>query len=313
MNPVGLAVTLAREIHPAPPGHPESYNRLALLPSALAEPQMMSLTVPLSSRQYDAIVLKRVHASAFVDRLQNYRKSEIGYLDPDTYLGPQSFAASCDVTWAMLSAVDAAVGNGPMVSFVIGRPPGHHAEAERGMGFCLINHVAVAAQYALDECGCRKVTVVDFDVHHGNGTQRLFYDRSDVLYVSTHQSPFYPGTGSTGEQGAGEGVGYTVNFPLWAGAGDTELVRIFQNEIAGILARYEPDIILVSAGFDGHYLDPLGGFKMTGEGYRQIGICLRQAADRLCGSRLVSVLEGGYNPEANVDSITNYLRGIALA
>ncbi|MEW5796749.1 MAG: histone deacetylase [Candidatus Zixiibacteriota bacterium] len=313
MNQVGIAVTLGRDTHPAPPGHPENYNRLALVTTALAEAGIKSLTTNLDVREFDASILKRVHDSAYVDSLQNYRRSEIKHLDPDTFMGPLSYAASCGVTWAALSAVDEAFGGGPRVSFIIGRPPGHHAETDRAMGFCLVNHVAVAAQYALDSHNCRRVAVVDFDVHHGNGTQHLFYDRSNVLYISTHQSPFYPGTGAIGEQGVGDGLGHTMNFPFWAGAGDAELVGVFQSEISGALIRYEPDIIIVSAGFDGHYLDPLGGFSLTGEGYRQIGICLRQAADHQCGSRLVSVLEGGYNPEANVDSITNYIRGIALA
>jgi acetoin utilization deacetylase AcuC-like enzyme len=312
MSPIGLAVILSETSHPAPFGHPEQFGRLALLPTALGLPEIQALTEPLMVRRYGHDLLKRVHTSEYVDRLCNYHDSETGYVDPDTFQGPDSFEASCDVTWALLSAVDDSFGSGPKVSFILGRPPGHHASADRGMGFCLINHAAVAAQYALDIHKCRRVAVIDFDIHHGNGTQQVFYERSDVLYISTHQSPFYPGTGTAGEQGAGEGLGYTANFPFWAGAGNTELVEVFQKEIVGILDRYEPEIIIVSAGFDGHYLDPLGGFKMTGEGFRRIGLCLREMADRLCGSRLVSVLEGGYDPQANVDSITNYLKGTAL-
>ena len=310
MKPIGLALILSELSHPAPYGHPENFKRLALVAAALEQPQMRSLTVSLALRKYPLDVLTCVHTPAYIDRLRSYNDKEIGYLDPDTYLGPDSFRASCDVTWALLSAVDESFGGGPRGSLVVGRPPGHHAEADRGMGFCLVNHVAVAAQYAIDKCGCRKIAVVDFDVHHGNGTQHIFYDRSDVLYISTHQYPFYPGTGSAGEQGSGNGVGYTVNFPLHAGAGDIELMSAFLTDIPTILSQYEPDLILVSAGFDGHQLDPLGGFNITGEGYRQIGVCLGRFADNFCGSRLISVTEGGYNPEANVDAITNYIRGI---
>ena len=313
MNPVGLALHLAEKSHPAPLGHPENFGRLALIPAAMERPEIKALTVPLLSDQYDLDVLDCVHDPAYISGLKTYRGEEICYIDPDTYQGPLSFRASRDVTWAVLSAVDAAFGSGPSVSFVLGRPPGHHAEADRGMGFCLVNHVAVAAQYAIDVHKCRRAAVVDFDIHHGNGTQRIFYERSDVLYISTHQYPFYPGSGSSGEQGADRGYGCTANFPFRAGAGDTELVNVFQNDISSLLDNYGPDIILVSAGFDGHYLDPLGGFRLTGEGFRLIGTSLREAADRLCGSRLVSTLEGGYDPEANVDSITNYIRGIALA
>ncbi len=313
MNPVGLALHLAEKSHPAPLGHPENFGRLALVPAALERPEIAALTAPIPQNQYDLKVLGRVHHPDYIDRLKSYKIAETDYVDPDTYHGPLSFEASCDVTWAVLSGVDAAFGPGPSVSFVLGRPPGHHAEADIGMGFCLVNHSAVAAQYAIDVHKCRRVAVVDFDIHHGNGIQHIFYERSDVLYISTHQSPFYPGTGSSGEEGAHEGHGYTANFPFWAGAGNTELVNVFKGKITELLDSYGPDIILVSAGFDGHYLDPLGGFKMTGEGFRLIGVCLREAADRLCGSRLVSTLEGGYHPEANVDSITNYIRGIALA
>ena len=313
MNPVGRAIHLAETSHPAPFGHPENYGRLALVPAALERPEMKALTVPLKQRSYTPGALTRVHQPAYLDQLSGYQDSEIGYIDPDTYYGANSFKASCDVTWSVLSAVDEAFGSGPRVSFVIGRPPGHHAERDRGMGFCLVNHAAVAAQYVIDVHHCRRVAVVDFDIHHGNGTQHIFYERQDVLYVSTHQSPFYPGTGSAGEQGTGDGLGYTANFPFWAGAGNTELVNTYQGDISGILDRYQPEIILVSAGFDGHYLDPLGGFKMTGEGFRRIGVCLREVADQLCDSRLVSILEGGYDPQANVDSITNYIKGIALA
>jgi len=313
MEEIGLAVILSEHTHPAPFGHPETFERLALLPSALSGPEMRGLTTGLKLNEYNIELLKRVHSAHYIDELHQYHQKGIGYLDPDTYLSATSFAASCDVTWALLSAVDAAFGDGPRVSFILGRPPGHHAEADRGMGFCLVNHIAVAAQYALDDHGCRRVAVVDFDVHHGNGTQHLFYDRPDMMYISTHQFPFYPGSGAAGEQGRGDGMGYTVNFPFSAGAGDSELVSVFQGRITETLERYEPELILVSAGFDGHQLDPLGGFRLTGEGYRQIGAGLRATADRLCGSRLISLLEGGYSPEGNVDSITNYIKGLASA
>ena len=313
MEQVGLAVVLSERSHPAPPGHPERYERLALLPSTLASAGLRAVVSNFPMGSYPVDLLKRVHDPEYIDDLQKYSETGIGYLDPDTYRSSTSFAASCDVTWAVLSAVDAAFGSGPGVSFVIGRPPGHHAESDRAMGFCLVNHIAVAAQYAIDHRACKRVAIVDFDVHHGNGSQHTFYDRSDVLFISTHQYPFYPGTGSQAEQGRGTGLGYTVNFPLPAGAGDKELVGLFENDIGDILTRFGPELILVSAGFDGHHLDPLGGFAVTGQGFQRIGRALRNPSDQLCGSRLVSSLEGGYHPEGNVDSITNYITGLALA
>jgi acetoin utilization deacetylase AcuC-like enzyme len=313
MEPIGLAVILSEQTHPAPPGHPEMPERLALVPSALESPEIRRITERLDYSRYSIELLHRVHDPAYIKRLEKYSSPEIGYLDPDTFLSVGSFGASCDVTWAVLGGVDTAFGAGPKVSFVLGRPPGHHAERDRGMGFCLVNHVAVAAQYALDHHSCQRVAIVDFDIHHGNGSQHAFYDRDDVLFISTHQYPFYPGSGSTVEQGSGNGLGYTVNFPLPAGTGDAEVVGLFEGEISDILDRFEPELILVSAGFDGHQLDPLGGFLITGHGFRMIGQTLRKAADRLCDSRLVSVLEGGYHQEGNVNSITNYLTGLALA
>ena len=154
------------------------------------------------------------------------------------------------------------------------------------------------------------MAVVDFDVHHGNGTQEIFYERNDVLYVSTHQYPFYPGTGSHEERGRGEGEGFTLNYPLPAGTGDNELVPLFENSIRTEISNYRPDLILVSAGFDGHRLDPVGGFMVTGDGYRRIAESLRAVADELCEGRLVSLFEGGYDPQGNVDAIENYIRGL---
>ncbi|MCX6834843.1 MAG: histone deacetylase, partial [candidate division Zixibacteria bacterium] len=311
MESIGLAVILSEHTHPAPPGHPEAFERLSLVPSALERPEIHQITTALDISRYPIDLLHRVHDPEYINRLEQYDSPDIGYPDPDTYLCATSFAASCDVTWAVLSGVDAAFGVGPRVSLVLGRPPGHHAESDHAMGFCLVNHVAVAAQYAIDHYGCRHVAVVDFDVHHGNGTQHTFYDRSDVLFISTHQYPFYPGTGSHTEQGRDAGLGFTVNFPFPAGTGDQELVGLFDGEISDILDRFKPELIVVSAGFDGHQLDPLGGFMLTGQGYRHIGQALRMVADRCCGSRLVSVLEGGYHPEGNVNSIINYITGLA--
>lgn len=310
MNRLGLAVILSDQSHPAPEAHPERYERLLPAIDALNSEAMQAKLTVLPARSYDIEVLTRVHTNSHIEMLRQYDQSGIDYLDPDTYRTKSSFAASCEVTWSLLSGVDAAFVGNPKKTFVIGRPPGHHAETGRAMGFCLVNHVAVAAQYAMDRHPCQKVAVVDFDVHHGNGTQEIFYERNDVFYISTHQYPFYPGTGSSAERGLGEGEGLTLNFPLPAGAGDVELVTLFENDIRNEISKFDPDLILVSAGFDGHRFDPLGGFIVTGDGYRRIGECLTATADELCEGRMVSLFEGGYDPQGNVDSIVNYIKGL---
>jgi acetoin utilization deacetylase AcuC-like enzyme len=308
MMRIGLAVIPSEHEHPAPAGHPENTKRLALTLEELRKPAWREKFVELPVREYPRSVIEAVHDTAHLDYLASIGNEGWTHIDPDTYAGRTSFEASCRVTWSLLSAVDAAFGGGPSVSFVIGRPPGHHAERNRSMGFCLVNHVAVATQYALDALDAARVAVVDFDVHHGNGTQAIFYDRSDVLYISTHQYPFYPGTGAMMETGRDEGEGYTLNIPLPAGTGDNDILHKFEGNILPALHEFNPDLILVSAGFDGHRFDPLGGFRLTGEGYGQIARHLKSATSDLCEGRLISLMEGGYDPEGNLDSITHYLK-----
>ena len=214
---------------------------------------------------------------------------------------------------ASLSGVDTIMGAGPHAVFVLGRPPGHHALSHRAMGFCIFNNVAIAAQYALDHYGLARVAIVDFDVHHGNGTQAIFYDRDDVLFCSTHRSNFYPGTGYPEERGAGKGKGFTINRPMMAGDGDREILAAHTETFVPALNQFAPELLIVSAGFDAHVLDPLGGLSVTKGAYSEIGRILKQVADRHCHGRILSVLEGGYDPRGNLDSITSYLEGLALS
>jgi len=310
MNPIGLAIAAEPSAHPAPPGHPERYERLAAAIAALDTPQLKAITQPLKAREYDPALLSPIHSRAYITQLATAVPPGEQH-DADTFQSAGSFEASCRMTWALLSAVDAAFGEGPVTSFILGRPPGHHACRERPMGFCLVNHVAVAARYALDSHHAGRVAIVDFDVHHGNGTQELFYDRSQVLYISSHQYPFYPGTGGRDETGTAEGDGYTVNFPLPAGTDDRTFLEIYEHEVARSLKQYRPDLILVSAGFDAHIADPLGGLSITGGGFKRVGEILKSLADEVCDGRLISILEGGYDAEANKESVCNYIEGLA--
>jgi len=311
MARIGLAVIPSEHDHPAPAGHPENLPRLAGALAELEKAEFRKITAPVPEREYATSMLAAVHDPDYLEMLATIDRSDWVYLDPDTYATANSFAASCRVTWALLSAVDEAMSGGPVGAFVLGRPPGHHACRRRAMGFCLVNHIAVAAQYALDRHHLKRIAIVDFDIHHGNGTQDFFYERSDVLYVSVHQYPFYPGTGAAMETGSGAGEGYTRNFPFPGGTGDTEIQEVFERDIAAALHVYRPDLILVSAGFDGHSADPLGGFRMTGPGYAAIARILRTSAEQHCGGRLISILEGGYNAEGNLDAITRYIKALS--
>ena len=198
-------------------------------------------------------------------------------------------------------------------AFCLVRPPGHHAEADRAMGFCLFNNVAIAAQHARKSFGVHRVLIIDWDVHHGNGTQHSFYDDDGVLFFSTHQFPFYPGTGSLRESGRGAGKGYTVNVPLQPGATDGDYARIFADLLEPIADQYQPELVLVSAGFDAHAADPLGGMELSADGFALLCDSVKSIADAQCPGKLVLLLEGGYDLEALAQSVhacTHILAGV---
>ncbi|MDX1503426.1 MAG: histone deacetylase, partial [Thermoanaerobaculia bacterium] len=204
----------------------------------------------------------------------------------------------------------AAAGAGRL-GFAAVRPPGHHAESSQAMGFCYLNNVAVAAEHLLAAHGLERVAIVDFDVHHGNGTQQIFYERAEVLFVSLHRYPFYPGTGAASERGRGAGEGATLNLPMSAGEGDAAYRRAFDESVLPALERFHPRLLLVSAGFDAWRDDPLGGMTVSREGYAEWGEMLGAAARRLCDGRAVSVLEGGYDLGALPGLVRGYLDGLA--
>jgi len=251
--------------------------------------------------------LARVHDEAYLDRLAANRGPAA--LDPDTFMSPESHEVALLAAGAAIEAARRALaGDGPTVALV--RPPGHHAERDRAMGFCLFNNAAAAAADALAR-GASRVAIVDIDVHHGNGTQWMFYDDPRVLYVSTHQFPFYPGTGASNEVGTGEGTGYTLNVPLDVGATDADYWRAYDGLIGPAIERYAPDLLIVSAGFDAHELDPLAGMRVTTDGYAAIVRRLRAAADRACGGRIAAVTEGGYHLQALASCLSATIEELA--
>jgi acetoin utilization deacetylase AcuC-like enzyme len=277
-------------------GHPESPDRLRAIYSLIEKEGILKKCTTVAPRPATEEELCRVHASEYYKRIAECDGRSV-MLDPDTATSPDSFKAAELAAGGCLTLTEQVVGGEVECGYALIRPPGHHAERGRAMGFCIFNNVAVAAEHALLKQNCKKVLIADWDLHHGNGTMHSFYDRKDVLYFSTHQYPYYPGTGALQDVGSGDGEGFTVNVPLGYGMGDVEFRAIFRRILAPVAAQYAPDLILVSTGFDTYYADPLGGMKMTAEGYGMLTAELLEMAGGSAGGRLILMLEGGYNLE----------------
>ena len=277
-------------------GHPERPERAGVL-TAVAEAFAAQGGRVVEPRLATDADLERVHTREHIDALVATR-GRATMIDEDTFTSPDSEEIARLAAGAVLTGVDHAL-DGPVTSraLVMVRPPGHHAEADRAMGFCLYNNIAVGAAYARAR-GCARVAIVDYDVHHGNGTQWIFYEDPTVLFVSSHQYPFYPGTGAASEKGRGAGLGFTLNIPLAAGARDDEIERKYADQVLPALRSFMPDLLMISAGFDAHELDPLGQLRMTTEGFGRLTTALIAEADALCQGRAVLVTEGGYDLNA---------------
>jgi acetoin utilization deacetylase AcuC-like enzyme len=278
--------------HRGPEGHPERPERLVALSEAIDEVRdRVEIVTP---RAAESSEIHRVHEHQMVSLLESTRNGEPGHLDADTYFGPTSYEVALLAAGGAIDlSLRIASGHAARGLAAI-RPPGHHAEANRSMGFCLFNNVAVAVRALQAEAGEPRILIIDWDVHHGNGTQHVFEHDPSVLYVSTHQYPFYPGSGDFGEAGIGRGLGTTLNVPMPAGCGDHEYVGVMQRIIVPTAHHFRPDLILVSCGFDAHRADPLASMTISFEGYRAMAGILRRLADELCGGRIVYLLEGGY-------------------
>jgi acetoin utilization deacetylase AcuC-like enzyme len=286
-------------------GHPENQQRLRTILQVLEEYHMRERLTPISAAPISMERLERCHTRSYVEQVQRVSLQGGGYLDPDTYVRPASYDAALMAAGGVVQATRAVLDGEVDNAFALVRPPGHHALRGRGMGFCLFNNVAIAARYALAERGLDRVLIVDFDVHHGNGTQAEFYDDPAVMYISTHQYPYYPGTGYFDETGAGDGKGGTVNVPLSGGVGDEGFARILAEIVAPAAWRFQPQLILVSAGYDAHWDDPLAYMQLSIGGYTAIAQALENLAAELCDGRLVFTLEGGYHLEALAYSVLN--------
>lgn len=298
-------------LHDTGPMHPERPERLKVLMAHLNEAGLLAELTLLEPRVAADHWIMRVHTQAYLEELADAARDAPTQLDPDTHVSSESLRVAKLTTGGVFAAIDAVMAGQIRNAFVAARPPGHHALPDRAMGFCLINHVAVAALYVLERYDFERVLIVDWDVHHGNGTQDIFYADPRVLYFSTHQHPFYPGTGRSSETGAGEGLNTNINVPLPAGAGDEDIVRAFEEQLLPVAHTFAPQFVLVSAGFDAHRDDPLAHLALTENGYKAITQLVMTIAERHAKHRVVSVLEGGYNLHALARSVEAHVRALA--
>ncbi len=286
-------------------GHPENQQRLKAILQVLEDHKMRERLTPIPAVPITLERLERCHEPRYIEQVQRVAQRGGGHLDMDTYVRAASYDAALMAAGGLVEATAAVLDGEVDNAFGLVRPPGHHALRARGMGFCLFNNVAIAARYALEERGLDRVLIMDFDVHHGNGTQDEFEADPAVMYISTHQYPYYPGTGYWNETGYGDGAGSIVNVPLAGGVGDEGFARIFQEVVGPAAWRFQPQLILVSAGYDAHWDDPLAYMQLSVGGYTAIAQALKDLAEELCDGRLVFTLEGGYHLEALAYSILN--------
>jgi acetoin utilization deacetylase AcuC-like enzyme len=299
--------------HQTPPGHPERPERAQVMDAVAARWRAAGGEV-VAPREATHEQLARVHDDAYIRRISELRDRAVA-LDPDTYTSPDSYEVALLAAGAAIDAVERvmdASSRSHTYTLAMMRPPGHHAEHAHAMGFCLFNNVAVAAAHARHVLGANRVAIVDFDVHHGNGTQHMFERDPSVLYVSTHQYPYYPGTGAVDEIGTGPGEGFTVNLPLESGGTDADFAHVFDRVALPILRQFSPDLLLVSAGFDAHQRDPLATMRATEAGFAAMTMALRNVADECCKGRIALVTEGGYDLkalDASLEAVVQTLSG----
>jgi acetoin utilization deacetylase AcuC-like enzyme len=296
MDEIGFYYPSGHEAH-FERGHPERPERVETIRESLDDvgwwedvPHLPTLIVP-------GEVMQSVHSPAYLNLLEmSCRRG--GHLDMDTYTTTSSWKLAHDAAGGALSVASAVWNRDVKCGFALTRPPGHHATRGQGMGFCLLNNVALAAEFLIQKFGVQKVAIVDFDLHHGNGTQDIFWNRHDVFYFSTHQSPLFPGTGYIDEIGSGPGKGKNANFPFPPGSGDVALLSVMDEIILPLLNNYSPEVILVSYGFDTHWSDPLGQLTLSASGYGKLIARLTNWSDENCNGRIALFLEGGYNLDA---------------
>ncbi len=295
--------------HKTTPGHPESPERLVKIVEKLKTDGLYSQLVELQPAPAALEWIGTVHSREYVERARKSCEGGAAYLDSlDVPISPKSYEAALMAAGGVLTAIDAVMEHKVTNAFCAVRPPGHHALENKAMGFCIFNNIAIGTRYIQRKHLLPKVLIVDWDVHHGNGTQAAFYGDPNVLYFSVHQYPFYPGSGSPAEKGEGKGLGYTINVPLRAGSGDEQYVSAFEETLAPAALDFSPDFVLISAGFDAHKDDLLGAMKVTQHGFARLTEIVKEIAQKCCSGRLVSTLEGGYGLEGLAASVEAHIR-----
>ena len=295
--------------HDTGPGHPEAIARYDAVTKALT-PLAAKMT-KLQPREATEDEIALCHARSYLATAQRDVEQRRGQLSTgDTSISPRSWEVATRAAGGVLNAVDAIFAKQTQRAFCAVRPPGHHATPDRGMGFCLINNVAVAARYAQRKHGAERVLIVDWDVHHGNGTQDIFYRDGSVMFLSTHQHPWYPGTGAASERGEGKGEGRILNYPLPAGSGRAEILTIFQTALRKAAETFRPDFVVISAGFDSRAGDPLGKFVLTDDDFKDLTVTMLGLAAQHAGGRLLSVLEGGYSLSGLAAGVTAHVTAL---
>jgi acetoin utilization deacetylase AcuC-like enzyme len=306
---IGIAYDEAFLRHDTGPWHPESPERLKAVMETI---NSMSIGYEIiEPREASGNELVLIHDPTYVEAILNLDPRGTVMLDPDTAYSPDTRTAVLKAVGAVLDAVDEITEGKINRAFCPVRPPGHHAEPARAMGFCIFNNIAVGAAYAITKKGIDKAAIIDWDVHHGNGTQKAFYHSDKVFYISLHQYPHYPGTGTESETGAGKGDGYTLNIPMTSGSNDDDYRKAFEDKIIPALNDFKPGLIFISAGFDAHMYDPLAGINLSTEFFGEMTVFLKRVAEKHCDGRIISVLEGGYNLDILKETIKVHLTELA--
>jgi acetoin utilization deacetylase AcuC-like enzyme len=299
--------------HSAGQGHPESPDRLRAINKLISAEFSDLPRIPPRLAEESELAL--IHDPFYIQRVANTEGRVHSQLDPDTGLSARSYEIARLAAGGLLNGIDSlfnrqsGTGN-PQPVFAFVRPPGHHAEQDRAMGFCIFNNIAIAAAYAKERYGLKRILIVDWDLHHGNGTQHAFYDDPSVLFFSSHQYPYYPGSGAFEETGRGKGEGFTINAPFPHGFGDAEYVQVYSAVLNPVALEFRPELVLVSAGFDPYFRDPLGGMKVTGEGFGALAGIVRSIADASCPGKILITLEGGYNPQGLQEGVRSVLKAL---
>jgi len=296
--------------HDTGPGHPERPSRLQSILRKLRKTGLIDKLRRVEPPPASIEEITLVHPKDYVSDIEKICKKGLVNLDSDTVASADSFEAALFAAGAVIKAIDLVLNKEIDNAFCLVRPPGHHARASQAMGFCIFNNIAIGARYIQKRYKLNRILIIDWDVHHGNGTEEIFYQDREVFYISLHQYPHYPGTGAEGSRGEGKGKGFNLNIPMQAGSGDAEYIKAFQEIVIPKVKDFKPEFILISSGFDGHRDDPLSSINLTEDGYRQMTILIKEMASIYSENRIVSVLEGGYNLFSLANSTHFHLKAL---